>query len=55
MKGIVPQERLEKWNEAICAQKTSRFTIKEWCGQNEINSNICYYLRNFFLIFLNDT
>ena len=31
MKGITPQERLEKWNAAICAQKASGLTIKEWC------------------------
>lgn len=34
MKGITPQERLEKWNAAICAQKASGLTIKEWCEQN---------------------
>ena len=39
MKGITPQERLEKWNAAICAQKASGLTIKEWCEQNGINPN----------------
>ena len=43
MKGITPQERLEKWNAAICAQKASGLTIKEWCEQNGINSNTYYY------------
>ena len=43
MKGITPQERLEKWNAAICAQKASGLTIKEWCEQNGINPNTYYY------------
>ena len=43
MKGITPQERLEKWNAAICAQKASGLTIKEWCEENGINSNTYYY------------
>lgn len=43
MKWITPQERLEKWNAAICAQKASGLTIKEWCEQNGINSNTYYY------------
>ena len=43
LKGITPQERLEKWNAAICAQKASGLTIKEWCEQNGINSNTYYY------------
>ena len=43
MKGITPQERLEKWSAAICAQKASGLTIKEWCEQNGINSNTYYY------------
>ena len=43
MKGITPQERLEKWNAAICAQKASGLTIKKWCEQNGINSNTYYY------------
>ena len=43
MKGITPQERLEKWNAAICAQKASGLPIKEWCEQNGINSNTYYY------------
>ena len=43
MKGITPQERLEKWNAAICVQKASGLTIKEWCEQNGINPNTYYY------------
>ena len=43
MRGITPQERLEKWNEAICAQKASGLTIKDWCEQNGISPNTYYY------------
>ena len=43
LKGITPQERLEKWNAAICAQKASGLTIKEWYEQNGINPNTYYY------------
>ena len=43
MKGIAPQERLEKWNEAICAQKASGLTIKDWCAENGVNPNTYYY------------
>ena len=40
MRGIIPQERLEKWNEAICAQKASELTIKEWCAQTGLIVNV---------------
>lgn len=43
MKGITPQERLEKWNEAICTQKASGLTIKDWCSENGVNLNTYYY------------